>query len=290
MTKRIKFSNFQKAVFAGLALIVLLSTVPAFLLESFCSKTELDSYPTSYHITEDSSPPAKAGGEKSISSTTSFSLGQWDFGELVRIASTKTTDYSVPSPYSFWRKFFCEINGADYTLAVFTTLLAIFTILLWLVTERTLRHAERSSERQLRAYLSLDLKIDPIVADSKVQIWAVVVNRGQTPAYKCCNWNSMKIFSVTENPALPFNTPTTPRATITINPSHDMKAPLQGITISAEQIASIQAEANRIYVWGELLYQDAFRKDRKVTFRAMIGKRDLLSQSVTYCVEGNEAD
>jgi hypothetical protein len=39
-----------------------------------------------------------------------------------------------------------------------------------------------------------------------------------------------------------------------------------------------------------LLYQDAFRKDRKVTFRAMIGKRDLLSQSVTYCVEGNEAD
>ncbi|HEY1710275.1 MAG TPA: hypothetical protein VGG10_18540, partial [Rhizomicrobium sp.] len=53
-----------------------------------------------------------------------------------------------PEQEQWIKRFGCEINGADYLLALFTIILAISTILLWRETERLARGAE-DSQRQL---------------------------------------------------------------------------------------------------------------------------------------------
>ena len=135
------------AVVVGLA-IMAIALAPAFLLKAYCSATEIDGYPTAYHVTEQSKRPEGDATNPPEPPFTVFSLGKTAFGLLAAIERTQTTDYAAPEPHTFWRRFFCGVNGADYLLALFTALLFFSTGLLWWVTERTLQHARADSKRQ----------------------------------------------------------------------------------------------------------------------------------------------
>jgi len=69
----------------------------------------------------------------------------------------------------------------DYTfwLMLFTGVLAFGTLALWYVTWQTLKHAERSSERQLRAYMNV---ASATWDRSTRQVRVTIRNCGKTPA------------------------------------------------------------------------------------------------------------
>lgn len=73
-------------------------------------------------------------------------------------------------------------------IATFTGFLFLATVLLWWATRNLVKGAERTSERQLRAYLHV--KQAQASRDSEGVLWAKVhiQNYGQTPAYDVVQW------------------------------------------------------------------------------------------------------
>lgn len=141
---------FQIATALGALGMIALATIPAFWLKSYCSIAEPGQKPVAYHIAENSEHPKKGSAHGAEPSTSKLASPQTGFGEQKKVASPDAVNNMAPEPHSFWHGFFCEVNSADYTLALFTVLLALSTIALWLVTERTLRHAKAEAARQER--------------------------------------------------------------------------------------------------------------------------------------------
>jgi hypothetical protein len=84
--------------------------------------------------------------------------------------------------YPWW-----QYSGA--WVALFTIALTLSTGGLWWITWRTLAHAEKASERQLRAYVGIIGGVGFIGHDPsdetkfRLEAWIKVRNKGQTPAY-----------------------------------------------------------------------------------------------------------
>jgi hypothetical protein len=116
-------------------------------------------------------------------------------------AETKSTHEKTPVvslPVSDWAAIYNRCAGhvayeyRDVLTALATVLIALFTLTLWLstrslwqVSDNTLRHAERTAEQQLRAYVFLD-KIDlpklhnPITRQAEHRISLAWKNTGHT--------------------------------------------------------------------------------------------------------------
>jgi len=63
-------------------------------------------------------------------------------------------------------------------------------------------------------------------------------------------------------------------------------------TLTADEIDQILSGGLRLYLYGQVLYQDAFCNDRRTTFR-LVSQRNPYSPGAAirflYCDEGNEA-
>jgi hypothetical protein len=94
--------------------------------------------------------------------------------------------------------------------AIFTVLLGLATIFLWLATRDLVDNAERTSQRQLRAYVFPDT-VDaydkgnlPGVARNEALEGYVVIhtttkNSGQTPAYEVIHWGGIAVRRIDPN-------------------------------------------------------------------------------------------
>src|SRR5665213_2289359 len=111
---------------AGIVLLIAVAVLPALGLKAYCS-TDYSQQPIAYHITEDGEQSKYASPQTSEPPISIFSFGKSGLGLPSTIHRSETADYSAQEPNAFGRRFFCEINGADYTLALFTVLLALST-------------------------------------------------------------------------------------------------------------------------------------------------------------------
>jgi hypothetical protein len=171
-----------------------------------------------------------------------------------------------------WAAFaWCETEewlDAERVIAGFTVILGVATWFLWRATVRLVRSADKTAERQLRAYVLVkDMKMEefkgatttggygPIPGPTQhYRIEAVLENGGQTPTrlgIVNVNW---KI-----DDALPDNFdfpdgPLTEKAHI--GPGCTFSTP--GFFISVEDTASVVLGTKRAFVWGWINYNDAF--------------------------------
>lgn len=174
-------------------------------------------------------------------------------------------------------------------IAVFTVLLALYTAKLFGSGERTFKHLQDSSRRELRAYV-FPKKVRPItnppmneLAGYAVTLW----NTGKTPAYDMVVWSRVDIASPKsesdeywkiESDPLPSRAPIAPGTTV-----RHQTVPT---AFTTEQQALLDA-GGIVYLHGVVEYRDAFGKDHWTRFRFMRSHGD--HQMIT-CAGGNGAD
>lgn len=156
-----------------------------------------------------------------------------------------------------------------------------------------------NAKRQLRAYLYVTPTIRNFAVNSKPEVSIVLMNGGQTPAYNFNATMHMQIrpFPQSEPMITLATEPTPPSPTrdgigafvyreheITLNlPPHP--------AITEEQYkAVIEGTSTRLYVWGRIVYLDAFKEIHHVNFCFTIDGEALRTKRAHFCVDYNDAD
>jgi hypothetical protein len=173
-------------------------------------------------------------------------------------------------------------------VASFTGLLFLTTVLLWLATERTTLHAQRHSERELRAYIALDsiemerpsktLPKKPVAPKPGSNTLNNVLflqfsNGGQTPAYDVychINWQPVP-FGHRLADDYPFKDhETTAQGNLQPVISRDVinrdKGGIRRIPVPAALVVSMRKKQEFVYFYGHIDYVDIFGKPHKTNF------------------------
>jgi hypothetical protein len=158
-------------------------------------------------------------------------------------------------------------NWAALIIAIFTAVLAIFTARLWrstqklwTVTHRTLQHAEQTSRKELRAYVSVEpLGITEYVGHNLLVGRFKVRNIGKIPARDVSVHSTIGLDVDPARRDFPIGTP---RISPTVlQPGAKMEfVSYEAYPIPADQLDRDEPLklAGYLYVWGEVLYTDEF--------------------------------
>ncbi|WLA47618.1 hypothetical protein QIH80_39215 [Bradyrhizobium elkanii] len=142
-------------------------------------------------------------------------------------------------------------------------LLGIVTWMLWLATARLVTNADKTAERQLRAYVFVsDAFIRNLNGPEVPVVHIHLKNYGQTPAYKLTNVGAVAYGSF-------------PRSEFSRDPNGDQRVIIVTIPpgaetasvvinlpfeITPERKAALQAGETAIWAFGRIEYQDAFQR------------------------------
>jgi hypothetical protein len=152
--------------------------------------------------------------------------------------------------------------------AVFTGVLALFTGRLWLstnklwsVTNKTLEHAERTTKRELRAYVSVEpLGINEYIGQNYLVGHFRIRNIGKIPAKDVSVYSTIALDTDGKRTSFPIGTA---RVSPTVlQPGAEMEfVSYEGWEIPPEQLDSKEPLKVKgyLYVWGEVLYTDELK-------------------------------
>jgi hypothetical protein len=213
------------------------------------------------------SPPSKTQPE-SISGVSGFFALFSNSGNDA-ISTYCATDSNKEKAADWKHKYICEVRMTDAYVALFTFVLAFFTLLLILsgvlVGWRTIRRMKITERRQLRAYICEDgLSVTLIPAsDNELRFHAIVglKNFGQTPATDFRGWIKMKILDASMSP---FDETVEGFGKRIIAPQGgEANFPVDSAkSYSQNDLNVIRNEliqqTKRIFVWGRADYSDVF--------------------------------
>lgn len=153
-------------------------------------------------------------------------------------------------------------------IATFTGLLFAATVLLWLATRKLVISAEKSAEKQLRAYVVIDWGAILLNSPSqgKVTAWIRLKNFGVTPAYKLKAWN---LFHRKTTSEMPFSASREFENESIVGPGGTINLS-STLAISTEQLQEINDKTFSFFVWGRVEYVDIFKKSRFFTFKGIM--------------------
>jgi hypothetical protein len=198
-------------------------------------------------------------------------------------------------------------NATDEAIAEYTKWLAIFTLFLVLATiglfvsgERnvevarktasaakesadatrdSVKLAENTTQRQLRAYVSIiDAFIKLVDDDAAIETTIFLKNSGQTPGYKFRTTTRVEI-GAPPTKGSPYTDliPAQSRSIIGPGAIHNI-GPIK-IVFGPGELQAIRNGSRTIFVWGRADYVDAFGVERHFIFRALNG-RELVNTDV----------
>ncbi|MGE5365854.1 MAG: hypothetical protein ACM3PO_01065 [Betaproteobacteria bacterium] len=159
-------------------------------------------------------------------------------------------------------------NWAALIIAIFTAVLAVFTALLWRstdklwsVTNRTLEHAEQTTRKELRAYLSVEpLGINEYIGQNYLVGHFRIRNIGKIPAKDVSVYSTIALDADGKRTNFPIGTP---RVSPTVlQPGAEMEfGSYEGWEIPPEQLdCKVPWKIKGyLYVWGEVLYTDELK-------------------------------
>jgi hypothetical protein len=164
------------------------------------------------------------------------------------------------------------ITSSTIWLAGWTTILAVFTFLLWYATRNLLLDAKNTSKWDLRAYLSpADGKLYPITK-TVLRAEISLKNSGRTPAHKVRYSITGELRSPDDirsfvNPDLSTrNQPIAPNSHWTVG--HEF------LHLTKEDIQDVVTDKKWVYIWGQAEYFDVFgaRQTFKFRYRNIVKK------------------
>jgi hypothetical protein len=196
------------------------------------------------------------------------------------------------------------MTNGEWVISCITTVYVLVAFL-------TFKAMRNSSERQLRAYVVAELGsivniADPIPTPGliptearRVFPWGPIArihikNTGQTPAFKVEHWGNIcfKEFPLTSE--LPPRIDTGVRSLSIVGPGIiNTKNFFFGPILTDEQVAQLRNSTGALYVYGEVRYEDAFKRQHRTRYRLFhnqAGGAVGVSTDLTFTAEGNEAD
>ena len=176
----------------------------------------------------------------------------------------------------WFEKLFDDLKITDIFLATFTLALVLYTKRLWKSTGDLVRSGEQHSERELRAYLSAKptVLID-FIQSRKPSVIVIVRNDGKTPAKKF-RWIA-GLERVADEEIITDRDLVQPRPEELVpnNVLHPraeaqcyVSAEVSLTQYDIDEIAS--GKGNRLFVFGRILYEDIFGKERFTNFCAFV--------------------
>jgi hypothetical protein len=186
-------------------------------------------------------------------------------GATAQAAANAASDQDYP----WW-----EYSGA--WIAVFTIVLTLSTAALWWTTQQTLAHAEKSSERQLRAYVDVkEVKFDDTellgkdaIEGRRLQVQINIRNFGQTPAKDLTTWSRCEFVHGDAPPQIVR--PKGISAPRSVPPggfySHRLFKDCGFISYTA-----LGTGTAAFWVFGEIRYKDAFGGEQETDFLFKVG-------------------
>lgn len=169
---------------------------------------------------------------------------------------------------------FIHQNG-ETIVAVFTVILGIGTILLWSATKLLVEKSDEASQRQLRAYISVNpIRIYSAAIEERFnRVDFSLKNHGQTPANEIHHVFSVQVFP---NP-LPEGF-TYPSAAVPVHsesalfPQGEMVVWFNfDCLLDTEQFNLLERDGLRLHIWGQTFYRTVFEQQAHTDFRASVG-------------------
>jgi len=185
--------------------------------------------------------------------------------------------------------------SATIVIAGFTLALWIATILLWETGEQQLTLARESSERQLRAYVTLkDAICHALVVGKKVTVHLPMKNSGQTPAYAVRIWVNVEILKISSDPDLagPSHKDEDEESAGVVSSGLELHTPASSDDpLSQEDFDAIERGEKAVYVHGRIDYIDVFKRACFTDFRLRRSRSEIIaanqSAGLGVCLKGN---
>jgi hypothetical protein len=161
---------------------------------------------------------------------------------------------------------------ATFAIALFTWTLWRSSEKMWIATQKALRHAEETAERQLRAYVHISraaIKFEP----PEIPEWHLEIkNFGQTPAYNVRQWTHIWITERPLKEVLPTPGSDFQMSSSVLPPgNHEIMIWKKDPPIPAASLSLIGTAVGTVYIYGEIKYTDAFKKQRFTRYRLFYG-------------------
>lgn len=167
-------------------------------------------------------------------------------------------------------------------------ILAVATVLLWIATRDLVRGAEKTAERQLRAYIGIKEGHMAIKDGNKLSGIIVMKNSGQTPAYNVKAWCITGVFE--PNEPISFRQAETKVMYGDIGCKGSIHLTISSKVYPPEKIASIKSKTHPTFAWGRVTYRDVFMKDWETEFRVTMGNEVGTDRwGLRPCEEGNKS-
>jgi hypothetical protein len=188
------------------------------------------------------------------------------------------------------------VKTFDDPVALFTLVLTLSTIGLWAQTERLARGGEETAKRQLRAYLMVQSKELGVFDDDEIPTEFVfeMTNVGQTPAKIISIMRDINIFDSghRELPEghkdfyLPHHFPNTNQPLFA---GGVRRFSARKSDLTKDQKGLIKKGEKLLFIWGSVLYRDAFDREWLTNFRyAYGGEEAARRKGLMACSHGND--
>jgi hypothetical protein len=198
---------------------------------------------------------------------------------------TKPKDWKEWGSFVWCRSF--EWIDAERIIAIWTVVLGFATCILgiatwrlWSATDRLVTGAEDTAERQLRAYVLVQpVTLYDFAEGRRLSADFTIRNVGQTPAYRVRAVADIDIFDhplVDYQGELILPDPNAPIPTRALQPTGDflcggqMDRPLTALDV----MQVLAGENRRVYLFGVVIYEDAFGEERRTKFCCYVGGRE----------------
>ena len=211
---------------------------------------------------------------RSATADTTIRANDEPYGKPEENQSRASDRQQISETSEYWVIFDRKLKITDCLLVIFTGLLFASTVLLWWHTRQLVLGADKTAERQLRAYVFLDPEnemtfVSPASTTSTIEIEIHVRNTGLTPAYDVVgeSWVALDVWPIPEN--FNFSGPPSgqPDNRFIIPPNsriHYHTGTARPMT--AQELAAMESGTACIYVYGRISYRDAFDKPRYTNF------------------------
>jgi hypothetical protein len=204
-------------------------------------------------------PETNGGEAQNPKSVPSPSLAHTDSDKKTSV-SGGDRDEAADEASEFWTIFGHHIKITDFWLVVFTCLLFVATLLLWIATRSLVVDARETSRKQLRAYLSLKPSNMVFIGDVPLEIDLIIKNHGQTPASRVVFQNAVHF---PEYPLPQGYDPGNPAdggdSTEGVWPDEKSSVKRElGRAIAPEILRGLKAGNRRVVAFGFVRYNDIF--------------------------------
>ncbi len=160
--------------------------------------------------------------------------------------------------------------SSDRRSLIVNVLLFLATLALWVSTQLLVRNGEKSSERQLRAYVHIT---ESTFREESgiVKIHISYKNFGATPANRVMGRHDVKFREYPlASPLIPNTDPFGPVGVLGPDQEHAFVTHL-GQTLALPEINDIKIGKAAVFCYGMFFYEDAFKRTRTTEYQLMVG-------------------